>query len=140
MGESLADGVAQAQGADPASVLAVVKTSYGRLIDDRDLLLVLMHANCAASEPLIREAIRACYAKQVEYVRGASGASDEEIQQFIANGLLANALLAIDGRDVDAPWAHSAEGLRGPLTAPAANHPGSTAMRSALFFGSRVSG
>lgn len=107
MRDSLAGGAAQATGADAASVLAALKQAYGQLVEDRDLLLVLMHANCAASEPPIRDAIRSCYAKQVEYVRAASGASDDEIQKFIAAGLLANVLLAIDAKDVDAPWAHT---------------------------------
>ncbi|MEE4493292.1 TetR/AcrR family transcriptional regulator [Streptomyces sp. BE230] len=107
MRESLADGAAGAAGADPASVLDALKRAYGRLVEDRDLLLVLMHANCAASEPPIRDAIRACYAKQVEYVRAVTGASDEQIRDFIATGLLANVLLAIDAQSIDAPWVHT---------------------------------
>jgi AcrR family transcriptional regulator len=107
MRESLADGAARAASADPAGVLVALKRAYGQLVADRDLLLVLMHANCAAGEPPIRDAIRACYAKQVEYVRAVSGASDEQVRDFVATGLLANVMLAIDAATVDAPWART---------------------------------
>lgn len=102
--ESMADGVARARSREPEAILAAMDDAYAQLIKDRDLLRVLMHANCAASEPPIREAIRACYAKQVEYVRSASGASDERIRELVAHGLLANVLVAIGADEVDAPW------------------------------------
>ncbi|WNG41492.1 TetR/AcrR family transcriptional regulator [Archangium violaceum] len=103
--ENMADAVAKTRGLEPETVLAAMRTAYARLIqDDRDLLRVLMHANCAASEPPIREAIRACYAKQVEYVRSAAGASDDQVRSLIADGLLTNVLVAIGADEVDAPW------------------------------------
>ncbi|MCE9668666.1 TetR/AcrR family transcriptional regulator [Myxococcus stipitatus] len=102
--QSMAEGVAKARSREPEAVLAAMQSSYARLIDDQDLLRVLMHANCAASEPPIREAIRDCYAKQVEYVRSASGASDAQIRDLVARGLLANVLVAVGASEVDAPW------------------------------------
>ena len=96
---------ANARGSGPAEVLDALGEAYARLIVDRDLLMVLMQANCATSEPAIREAVRAYYAKQVEYVRAVSGAADHEIQRFFATGLLCNLLIALDGMTVDAPWA-----------------------------------
>ncbi|GEN07940.1 transcriptional regulator, TetR family [Myxococcus fulvus] len=104
MRESMADGVAKARSREPEVVLAAMNESYARLIADQDLLRVLLHANCAASEPPIREAIRDCYAKQVEYVRGASGASDARIREMFAQGMLSNVLVAIGAAEVDAPW------------------------------------
>lgn len=104
MRDSMAEGVAKAKSREPEAVLAAMQSAYAQLIDDQDLLRVLMHANCAASEPPIREAIRYCYAKQVEYVRSASGASDAQIRALVADGLLANVLVAIGANEVDAPW------------------------------------
>jgi len=105
MSECFSAAAANARGSSPAEVLDALGEAYARLIVDRDLLMVLMQANCATSEPAIREAVRAYYAKQVEYVRAVSGAADHEIQQFFATGLLCNLLIALDSMAVDAPWA-----------------------------------
>lgn len=98
---------AAASGSDPAAVLDALGDGYAHLIADQDLLLVLMHANCASSEPAIRAAVQATYARQVEYVRAVSGAEDADIQRFFATGFLCNALVAMDAMAVDAPWAHT---------------------------------
>jgi AcrR family transcriptional regulator len=108
--ECLADGAARAQDGDPEAALAAMADSYARLIADRDLLMVVMQANCAASEPAIGEAVRACWAKAVEYVRAVSGASEEQIQSFFARGFLCNAAVAMEAVDVDAPWARTLAG------------------------------
>lgn len=105
--ECHAEGAAAAATAEPAAVLAAMATAYTDLIADRDLLMVLLHATCANSEPAIREAVRACYAKQVEYVRAASGASDEQIRRFFGDGLLANVLVGVDAAALDARWART---------------------------------
>lgn len=107
MSDCLADGAAKAKGSAPDDLLDAMGEAYARLIADRDLLLVLMQANCAASEPAIRDAVRAYHAKQVEYVRAVSGAADEEIQRFFATGQLCNLLIAMDAGAVDAPWART---------------------------------
>ncbi|RJL27092.1 TetR/AcrR family transcriptional regulator [Bailinhaonella thermotolerans] len=105
--ECHAEGAARAASGDPAEVLRAMAEAYQHLIADRDLLMVLLHAACAGSEPAIREAVRACYARQVEYVRAASGASDEQIRRFFGDGLLANVLVGIDAGAVDAPWSRT---------------------------------
>lgn len=107
MQQAFAEAATKASGSDPAAVLDALGDAYARLIADRDLLMVLMHAACAATEPPIRDAIRASYAKVVEYVRAVSGADDEAIQHFISRGFLCNALLAMRVDEVDAPWAHT---------------------------------
>jgi AcrR family transcriptional regulator len=105
MSECFAAAAATARGSGPADVLDALGEAYARLIVDRDLLMVLMQANCATSEPAIRDAVRAYYARQVEYVRAVSGATDADIQRFFATGLLCNLLTALDTPAVDAPWA-----------------------------------
>lgn len=111
--ECLADGAARAKSGDPEAVLAAMADSYARLISDRNLLLLLMQANCATSEPAIRDAVQSCYAKQVEYVRAASGASEEQIQEFFARGFLCNAVVAMEAESIEAPWARTlTRGLR----------------------------
>ncbi|MBG0850598.1 TetR/AcrR family transcriptional regulator [Streptomyces spinoverrucosus] len=102
---ALERGAAEARGSAPEAVLESMGDAYARLISDNDLLLVQLHAQAAAiSEPAIRETVRAGYARTVEYVRGASGGGDEQIQQFFATGMLCHLIVSIDADAVDAPW------------------------------------
>jgi AcrR family transcriptional regulator len=105
--EGAAAAAAAVQSTDPTAVLRALTASYGEVIADRDVLMILKHAECSASEPVIGEAVRTCYAKQVEYVRAVSGASDEQIRRYFADGLLDNVMVAIDAASVDAPWART---------------------------------
>ncbi|MGC9382771.1 TetR/AcrR family transcriptional regulator [Streptomyces sp. MH13] len=73
---ALEGGAAKAESSAPDAVLASMGDAYARLISDNDLMLVQLHAQAAAvSEPAIRDAVRAGYARTVEYVRGTSGAA-----------------------------------------------------------------
>ncbi|GGV17980.1 hypothetical protein GCM10010182_44050 [Actinomadura cremea] len=105
--ECLADGAARAGSGDPEAILAAMAEAYARLVADRDLLMVLVQAGCAAAEPAIGAAVHACYARQVEYVRAASGAGDGQVQDFFARTFLCNAVVAMNAEDLDAPWART---------------------------------
>ncbi|RSS82169.1 TetR/AcrR family transcriptional regulator [Streptomyces sp. WAC06614] len=102
--EEAAAAAAAVQSVETEAVLEALAASYQQVSADRDILMILLHAQCSASEPVIGDAVRTCYAKQVEYVRAVSGASDEQIRRFFADGLLGNAMLAIDAASVSAPW------------------------------------
>ncbi|BFV58338.1 hypothetical protein KCMC57_up34420 [Kitasatospora sp. CMC57] len=105
---SLEVGAANAESASPEVVLSAMGEAYARLISDNDLMLVQMHAQAAAlSEPAIREAVRAGYARLVEYVRGASGGDDRQVQEFFAVGMLCHLLVSMDADALDAPWART---------------------------------
>ena len=43
----------------------------------------------------------------------ASGASDEQIREFMAHGMLSNVLLAIGADEVRAPWTRAREDATG---------------------------
>ena len=106
--ESLARGAAAATGPDPLQVLDAMGESYARLIQDKNLMLIQLHAQAAAvAEPAVRDAVRAGHAQVVEYVRSTSGASEHEVQQFFATGLLCHLIVAIDADQIDAPWART---------------------------------
>ncbi|GLW07260.1 hypothetical protein Misp01_23900 [Microtetraspora sp. NBRC 13810] len=105
--ERLGEGVARARSTEPGAVLAAMAEGYARLVNDRDALMVLMHATCATSEPPIRDAVQGLYSRLVEYVRSVSGASEEDVQAFFARGFLCNATVAIGATEVDAPWART---------------------------------
>ncbi|WP_329238954.1 TetR/AcrR family transcriptional regulator [Actinoallomurus sp. NBC_01490] len=112
--DSLTDGAAAAGGSSPEAVLDAMGDAYAKLIADRELLMVQLHAQCAAvSEPAIRETVQTAYARLVEYVRGVSGAADGEIQRFFATGALCQLVVTVGVEQVDAPWARTlTEGIR----------------------------
>ncbi|WP_037863706.1 TetR/AcrR family transcriptional regulator [Streptomyces sp. NRRL S-340] len=111
---ALEEGAARAAGSAPDAVLSAMGDAYARLISDNDLMLVQLHAQAAAvSEPAVREAVRAGYARTVEYVRGASGGGEEQVQSFFAVGMLCHLLVSLDADSVDAPWTRTlATGIR----------------------------
>ncbi|RKN12016.1 TetR/AcrR family transcriptional regulator [Streptomyces radicis] len=113
---ALEAGAARADGSSPEAVLSAMGLAYAELIRDRDLLLVQLHGQAAAvSEPAVREGMRAGYARLVEYVRGASGGSDAEVQRFFAVGTLCHLVVSLGADEVDAPWTRTLnEGIRHP--------------------------
>ena len=94
----------------PELALRTARSAYNALVRDRDVLRFLMHANCAVDEPLIREAVQWCYAKQVELVRVLVGPDDEAVRQWFAAGMLENVTLALGLADIDEPWARTLGG------------------------------
>lgn len=79
--------------------------AYAALVADRTILRFLMHANCAVGEPLVAEAVRRCYAKQVEIVRRLLG-DDAAVRGWFGAGMLDNVVAVLGLADVDEPWAH----------------------------------
>ncbi|CAM2939919.1 TetR/AcrR family transcriptional regulator [Saccharomonospora xinjiangensis] len=106
--QSFADGAAAARGDSPDAVLGAMGEAYARLITDRDLLLLHMHAQCAGvAVPVILDAVRRGYAGLVEYVRGVSGASDSLVRDFFARGMLCHLVVATGATQLDADWART---------------------------------
>ncbi|BCJ56096.1 TetR family transcriptional regulator [Actinoplanes sp. NBRC 14428] len=105
--ESVAAAAATARSTEPQDVLEALTASYDEVIADRELLMILLHAQGCAGEPVIGEAVRRCYARQVEYVRAVSGAAEQQIRRYFADALLSNVMVAIDAAAVDAPWART---------------------------------
>ncbi|WP_199442675.1 TetR/AcrR family transcriptional regulator [Umezawaea beigongshangensis] len=93
-----------------AQALRVARTAYAVLIEDRDVLMFLMQANCAAVEPLVGDAVRSCYAKQVELVRGLLGGDGEAVRQWFGAGMLDNVVTTLGLADLDEPWARVLSG------------------------------
>jgi len=63
-----------------------------------------MHANCAAGEPLVGQAVRRCYAKQVDTVRQLLG-DDDAVRRWFGAGMLDNVVAVLGLVDIDEPWA-----------------------------------
>ena len=97
---------------DCPDVLTALGKAYMRLLADRTLLLVQLHAYAAAADPEVRAAVRAEYATTIGTVRKlADGASPADLQTFFASGMLLNvaAALGLEGN----PEAWSLDDLGG---------------------------
>jgi AcrR family transcriptional regulator len=94
---------ARRAGADP---LQAMGEAYGGLIEDRELLLMQLHAFAASpSMPEVREASRECFANLVDLIERYTDADAEEIQSFFALGMLCNVMSAIDPERSGERWA-----------------------------------
>lgn len=89
----------------PEAALDAARGAYAALVADRTILRFLMHANCAAGEPLVAQAVRRCYAKQVETVRQLLG-DDEAVRRWFGAGMLDNVVAVLGLSDIDEAWAH----------------------------------
>ncbi|RFU40174.1 TetR/AcrR family transcriptional regulator [Actinomadura logoneensis] len=105
---ALEEAVATCGGGSAETVLHAMGDAYARLISDNALMLIQLHAQAAAvSEPAVREAVRQGYARLVEYVRGASGGGEAQVQDFFARGMLCHLLVSTGTEQVQAPWART---------------------------------
>jgi AcrR family transcriptional regulator len=84
--------------------LAAMGDEYERLLDDRTLLLLQMHAYAACEDPDIRAATRAGYKRLWNMVERVSGLPFDRIVQFFAMGMLINVAAAMDLPAVDERW------------------------------------
>jgi AcrR family transcriptional regulator len=89
------------------AVLDYIGHAYAELLDrEREVLLMQLHGQVAASEdPLIRDAVRSCFAQLYDEVGRESGAGPEELKFWFAYGMLWNVMAAIGADKIDEPWA-----------------------------------
>ena len=89
---------------DPEAALEAMGAAYDRMLGDGDMLVNQLHSYAACQEPAVREAVQENFGAIVETVREVSGAPDEEVQAFIAHGMLMNVLGAIGASESNEPW------------------------------------
>ena len=78
----------EAAEANPGEALEAMGCSYNLSRFRREDMLVLLQGFAAADDPEVREAVGERYAGLWRFVQNASGASEEEIWQFFAKGML----------------------------------------------------
>jgi AcrR family transcriptional regulator len=78
--------------------------AYERLLSDRTLLLVQLHAYAACEDPEIRVATRAGFKRLWGLVERLSGLPFDRIVAFFAMGMLMNVAAAMDLPAVDERW------------------------------------
>jgi AcrR family transcriptional regulator len=83
-------------GATPEERLASMGHAYGDLLVNRDEILVQMQAHAAAGDPALREPVRREFLRLREDIRRMSGASQEQVTDFLAMGMLLNVVAALE--------------------------------------------
>ncbi len=98
---------ASAEAFDPASaedgmsVLDAMGKGYVEMLaSDRPLLMLQLQAYAACDDPLIRERVRAAYARLAGQVLELSGASTEEVDEFMRYGMWLTAAAAMGVEDL----------------------------------------
>lgn len=102
--QTLIDAVSNA-GGGPETVLTAMGEAYARMIADRDLLMLQVHAQSATTAPAIRNTLRARVQRVTDLVSARSGAGPQAVQYFMAMGQLCHLVVTLDIESVDAPWA-----------------------------------
>jgi AcrR family transcriptional regulator len=73
---------------DPGNALEAMGRSYDRSLFGREERLMLLQGFAAAGDEEVREAVGEGYAELWRFVRNTSGASEEEVRDFFAMGML----------------------------------------------------
>jgi AcrR family transcriptional regulator len=105
--EALRKGAENAAGAPAPQVLEAMGDAYASLIADRDLLMIQVHAQSASDVPEVRETMRRGYAGVVTLAHELSGGSRDQVQYFMAMGMLCHLITALDLDGLDSPWART---------------------------------
>ena len=91
--------------ADAHAVLHELGIAYERLLANRTMLLVQMQGYAACDDPEVRKVVRDEFARIVRFVTRVSGASQDELRQFFAAGMLMNVSATMDLPSVKEEWA-----------------------------------
>src|SRR5215472_17012232 len=86
------------------AALEAMGDEYERLLENRTLLLLQMHAYAASEDPEIRAATRAGFKRLWTLVERVSGLPFDRVVQFFAMGMLMNVAAAMDLPAVDERW------------------------------------
>jgi AcrR family transcriptional regulator len=84
-------------------VLSAMGLAYVELLStDRDYLMLQHQAYAACDDELIRENVRACYARLVANVQQLSGAEPQRVDEFFRYGMWLNVAAAMGVEDLSA--------------------------------------
>jgi AcrR family transcriptional regulator len=102
--DTMADAAATAR-AETRPVRDAMAEAYTDLLRDPEVLLTQLQGQAAASEPVVRDALRHGFRRLYEMVEREWPASPAEVQTFFAHGMLCNVLAAMQIGDLDERWA-----------------------------------
>jgi len=97
--------------ANTEDLLMTMGVAYARMLeDDREILLMQLQAYAASEDEEVREAVREEFLRLVRFVQSASGASDDAIRPWLAEGMLMNVAAALGLVEVEEDWARMCTG------------------------------
>ncbi|WP_152353971.1 TetR/AcrR family transcriptional regulator [Brachybacterium subflavum] len=100
---------------DPTTMLDRLGGAYAKLIGDRRLLMMQVHAQSVAGIPEIGRALREGLARITAFAKERSRGSDEDVQRFVAFGQLCHLLVTAEIENIPEPWARILDqGMRHP--------------------------
>lgn len=85
-------------------VLSAMARAYGRLLADRSLLRIQLHAYAASDDATVGAFVRERYATLVHRVSQLSGVPAAELRPFFAEGMLLTVAAALGLSDADVAW------------------------------------
>lgn len=91
--DAIADSEAAGEGNEELHVR--LTQTYADLIQDRGLLLCLMHAFTMGHDPVIGQTARDGFLEVYRLMRGRAHMTQEEARDFLAGGMLFNTLIAL---------------------------------------------
>ena len=103
--DALDRGAAASADQSGAGILYAMGGAYAELIRDRDLLMLQVHAQSAAGQPDIARALRRGIERVTTFAKSRSGASDDDVQHFIAYGQLCHLIVTTGIEDSSDAWA-----------------------------------
>lgn len=87
------------------SLLATWRRAYSRLLEDRTLLMLQVHAQSVATIPEIGVALREGLARLMTFIKTRSGGSDDAVRCFIAHMQLCHLVASADIDEIPDSWA-----------------------------------
>src|SRR5262249_36770247 len=100
------------------AALEAMGDAYERLLENRTLLLLQMHADAASDDPAIRDTPRAGFKQVWTLVERLTGLPYDRVVQFFAMGMLMNVAAAMDLPAVDERWTSWCSKIGGDDDAP----------------------
>lgn len=100
-----------------ADVLTAMGHAYVELLQsDRHYLMLQLHSYAACDDEVIRDRVRACYARLVAHVQAISGADPERIDNFFRHGMWLNvaAAMGVEDLSVGCEWVQAELDSSGP--------------------------
>jgi AcrR family transcriptional regulator len=99
--------IAASEGLSGDDALLAMGAAYNDLLADRDVLLAQLQTYAACGDPDIQAESRTGYGRLWSLVEGASGASEERLEDFFAKGMLLNVVAALDLVELRDRWAQA---------------------------------
>ena len=100
-----------ARAADEAGndeVLGAMGHAYGEMLEnERDLLQIQLQAQAVAGEPRIAKAAQQMFGDIYTLTSERSGADEEELRAWFAQGMLMNVMAAVGAPELEARWSQT---------------------------------